>query len=221
MPDTPERRPTDVAPPASKTGDGAARQAHSDNEHSLSDQVSMTGEQIKQQASNWTEEAKHRGKQMLHEQKSSAAEQISGVARALKQSAEQCKQEEGQQASGRVLEQAASGLEQLSDMLRNRDIDSMMQQASSLMRRQPALFVGGAIAAGFVLSRFLKSSSEHSDSQYSAAPGSHDSEAYRARNVAQGGAPADRYVTSAHVDPDEVDISDRSTDSSMPGGRDY
>lgn len=182
----------------------------------MSEQASQAGEQIKQQASNWAEDAKSRGKQMLHERKSSAAEQMSGVARALRQSAEQCQQEEGQQGAGRVLEQAASGLEQLSDMLRKRDIDSMIEQAGTLMRRQPALFVGGAIAAGFVLSRFLKSSSEHTEG-YS----EHYDEAYEAQEAGYGGTSSARFVTDAHVDPGEVGAANRSTDSSLPGGRDY
>lgn len=215
MPDTPERRPTDVAPPATQAGGptqpGARdRSASSD---SMAEQASQTGEQIKQQASHWAEDARSRGKQMLHEQKSNAAEQISGVARALRQSADQCKQEASQQTAGRVLEQAASGLEQFSDMLRHRDIDSMMEQAGSLMRRQPALFVGGAIAAGFVLSRFFKSSSEHHQEHYD--------EAYEGQESGDEGPSSTRFVTSAHADPDEVAAASRSTDSSMPGGRDY
>jgi hypothetical protein len=215
MPDTPERRPTDVAPPATRQG-GSTMQSGSgqtNSGQSASEQVSQAGEQIKQQASNWAQDAKNRGRQMLDERKGSAAEQISGIARALKQSAETCRQDESQQTAGRLLDQAASGLEQVSDMLRSRDIDSMMQQATTLMRRQPAMFVGGAIAAGFLLSRFLKSSSEHTEHS------EHYDEAYEARQSSYGGGP--QYVTSAHVDPGEVAASNRTTDSTLPGGRDY
>jgi len=172
--------------------------------------VRATGEQLRQQASGWAEDAKSRGRQMLQERKGDVAEQISSISHALRQTADRCKTEEGQETAGRVLEQAASGLEQVSDMLRNRDIDGMMQQAGSLMRRQPALAIGGAVAVGFLLSRFFKSSSGRPEGYQE-----HYDEAYEAD------ASGARDGTSAHVDPDELSTGDRSTDSSMPGGRDY
>lgn len=37
----------------------------------------------------------------------------------------------------------------------------LARDAGQLARRQPAAFLGGAVAAGFILSRFMKASSEH------------------------------------------------------------
>jgi hypothetical protein len=40
----------------------------------------------------------------------------------------------------------------------NRSVNELAKAASDLVRQQPVLFFGGAVAAGFALSRFLKSS---------------------------------------------------------------
>jgi hypothetical protein len=118
------------------------------------------GEAIRQEAGSWADEAKHQGRRMFNEQKGRVAEQITGIAQALRQSSEQSQQQDDQQMAGRVLRQAATGLDQLSELLRKGDADALLQRTSRLMREQPALFMGGAVAAGFVLSRFLKSSSD-------------------------------------------------------------
>ena len=53
---------------------------------------------------------------------------------------------------------AADQLEQFSARLRERDLTELMDDAKRFARRQPALFVGIAFAAGVIAARFLKSS---------------------------------------------------------------
>ena len=57
---------------------------------------------------------------------------------------------------------AAQKVEDLSESLRDRSIRDLVNDASDLARRQPLWFFGGAIVAGFALSRFLKSSARAS-----------------------------------------------------------
>jgi len=59
----------------------------------------------------------------------------------------------------RVAEQAADGLEQLSGTLRSKDVDGLIHDVESFARSQPAVFLGMAVAAGFLAIRFLKSTS--------------------------------------------------------------
>lgn len=236
MPDTPERRPSDVAPPASRATEpsinassGTASQSSaggesgSDTARQAKETANRAKEKVRQQAQGWAEDAKNRGRQMLDRQKGTAADQLTGIARALHQSADQCMSSEDQRQAGRVIEQAASGLDRLADTLRSRDVDAMIDQATSLMRRQPALFVGGTVVAGFMLSRFLKSSSERSEDY----PG-RDDEAYvgRERGVAPEpyGTTTDEdtsYVTSAHVNPGEVGNRSSQPPVMPTGRRDY
>lgn len=152
MPEIPEQGTGNAEPPFGRNQTGV---------NASSADESGVGDTLRQEASSWADEAKHQGKRMLNEQKGQVAEQIAGVAKALHQSAEQYQQQDGQQVAGRVLRQAAGGLDQLSDLLRNGDADAVLERTSRLMREQPALFMGGAVAVGFMLSRFLKSSTDH------------------------------------------------------------
>ena len=63
----------------------------------------------------------------------------------------------------------AQQIEKTADDLRNRNVEDLFESFDRYAREQPALVFGGALMAGFVLSRFLKSS---------AAPGSVQSAGY-------------------------------------------
>lgn len=241
MADTPERRPSDVAPSAqanrpaitsedvdrtqaSSATAGASTRAKTDEARDKASHVAdqareqatrmadQAREQARAQANRFAEEAKQRGRGMLEEQKGNAVNQLSGFASVLRETASKCAEREDQRTAARALEQAAGGLERFADGLRSRDVDSLMDQATRLARQQPAMFIGGTIAAGFLLSRFLKSSAErphghsyddeafagHQGSTGTATPGS-----YMNDSGAKAGE-GRSYVTSAHVNPGEV-----------------
>lgn len=248
MPDTPQRRPTDVAPSASTPADPTISAAEAQRAQSSTAGVtgsSMDKERMKRQASHWADQAKQRGRSMLDQQKGGAADQIAKLADVLHQTADQCSKNEDQRSIGRILDQAASGLERAADAIRSKDIDSLMNQATDLMRRQPALFIGGSVLAGFALSRFLKSSSQHGYSDTGSYGrgdrhrGDYDTsatgiygEAYEETQGAEdmrrtrsdqelGGSGQSSFVTSAHVNPGEVSGSGRpgGVPPVMPTGR--
>jgi hypothetical protein len=62
--------------------------------------------------------------------------------------------------AGRYAGKAAEGLERLSDDLRGADFDQLVARTENYARRNPAVFLGGAVAAGFLFARFIKSSRE-------------------------------------------------------------
>jgi hypothetical protein len=53
---------------------------------------------------------------------------------------------------------AAVRLEDAAKTLRQRNVDDLVGEISRFARAQPVLFFGGAMLAGFALTRFLKSS---------------------------------------------------------------
>lgn len=161
-----------LAMPVGRQGD--------DGVESVSASMEGAGETLEQEAGSWADEARYQGRLLLNEQKEQMAEQISGVAQALRQSVEHYQQQNEQQAAGRVLEQTATGLDQLSDLLRSGDVDLLLRRTGNLMRQQPALFMGGAVAAGFVLSRFLKSSTEHGHGLHQTYPDAPDTASQKA-----------------------------------------
>lgn len=55
---------------------------------------------------------------------------------------------------GNLIAAAAARLDSASDALRGRDLGRLVQDVNSFARRQPALFIGGALLAGIALGRF-------------------------------------------------------------------
>ncbi|MCC6347817.1 MAG: YHS domain-containing protein [Nitrospirales bacterium] len=95
---------------------------------------------------------------MVTERKGTAAEGLGSVAEALRTVSRQL-QGKNQAAVARYADSAAERADLASRYLRESDADRLIRDAEGLVRRQPGLFLGGALAAGFILARFLKSSS--------------------------------------------------------------
>lgn len=110
----------------------------------------------KGQARELVDAAKQRTKRLAVEQKDVAAEQLASVARGLKQAADGMRPDN--ELAGRWAERAAESIEGFSARLRESDLDDMVAQGEEFARRNPALFIGLAATAGFLLGRFAKSS---------------------------------------------------------------
>jgi hypothetical protein len=124
------------------------------------------------------------------EQKRAGADRLSGMAQAVHQAADQLDPELPPQARTYIHE-AADGIDRMSAAIRDRSVGDLMETAGDFARRQPAAFFGGAVLAGFVLSRFLKSSSgsDASDHRTPRAPDNgqrHTGDTFYAANATGG-----------------------------------
>lgn len=118
-------------------------------------------EQAKQKVTEGVDQAKRQAKSTLDEQKSRTAEQLGGIAGALRQTGEQL-QEQDNAMVAQYAQGAADQIERFSNYLQTADVSELWRETQNLARRQPELFVAGALAGGFLLARFLKSSSAQS-----------------------------------------------------------
>jgi ElaB/YqjD/DUF883 family membrane-anchored ribosome-binding protein len=107
--------------------------------------------------------ARSAAESLLQEQKSQVAERVSGVAEALRSAGESLDRSQNR-VIARYVEQAAEQVEDLSRTLRNRRWNELLADTEDLARRQPTLFVLGAVATGFVLGRLLWTSTHWNDS---------------------------------------------------------
>lgn len=113
-------------------------------------------ETAKAQAGAVWSDTKQQASTALEEQKRSAAGGIGELAKALRKAASEM--DGGQTAAVAGLTQnAADALERLSGALRTRDLNSMVRDLEGFARSQPAVFLGAAVATGFLAMRFLKS----------------------------------------------------------------
>jgi polyhydroxyalkanoate synthesis regulator phasin len=118
-----------------------------------------------EEAAHFQEELLKKGESLLSEQKGAVAEVLNGIANALDKSAPNF-EEEGQPNTARYTRQAAENIHRFARDLRERDMESLRRQVTDLARRQPGLIAGGAVALGFLASRFFKSSAEHTEQEY-------------------------------------------------------
>jgi hypothetical protein len=137
----------------------------------------LTGGKSSEAASKIAEVAKDAAKSTYDAVSAQASELASNVAGELETSAEEQKRRGAetmrafagavQHAAGeldlaspvvaRQFRTAAQKVEELSEGLRDRSVRDLVGDVSEFARRQPLWFFGGAIIAGFALSRFLKS----------------------------------------------------------------
>jgi hypothetical protein len=106
-----------------------------------------------------TQQAKQQATSQLESQKGRAVDTLVTVAQALRQTGQHL-QEQEQSAVGGYVEQAAERVERLTNHLRARDVPELIAETQDFARRQPGLFITGAIALGFLGARFLRTSGE-------------------------------------------------------------
>ena len=93
----------------------------------------------------------------LSSQKDRSIDAIDSVAGAVRSSTQRLREEHHDTLASYV-ENAANQIEGWSRRLRDKDIDELLTDVQRFARRQPAVFIGSAFAAGLVAARFFKSS---------------------------------------------------------------
>ena len=89
--------------------------------------------------------------------KGRVAERVSSVAHAFRKTGEQLREEDQGDIAG-YTDRVAEQVERVSGYLEGKGLRDVMDDVSAFARRQPGLFVGGALVAGLVAARFLRSS---------------------------------------------------------------
>jgi len=95
-------------------------------------------------------------------QKDRAASTLDTLAQTLRDASSSLSEQQPQLAG--IGDQAAERVEGISTYVREHDMSEMIGEAESFARRQPAVFLGAAFAAGFVAARFLKATRPESTS---------------------------------------------------------
>jgi len=121
-------------------------------------------EQARQYAGDLTSRVKESSRSMFDERKETAVGQVDNVANVIRSTASQL-QGQGQDQVAHYVEMLADQLQNLSGRLREKDLDTLIDDVQSLARRSPTTFFIGAVATGFLLARFIKSSSEQRQQQ--------------------------------------------------------
>jgi hypothetical protein len=127
----------------------------------LGEDISSSADKAKSNIAEAAESAKAEARRIAHRQKDAGADRLGEVAGAVHGAARSLETGMPQMAS--YIHGAAVRLEGAAKTLRHQSVDDLIDGVSSFARNQPAVFFGGAVLAGFALTRFLKSSSQSAD----------------------------------------------------------
>ncbi|KRR27593.1 hypothetical protein [Bradyrhizobium retamae] len=94
--------------------------------------------------------------QVAERKKQTGANQVEEMAKAVHGAAEELGQQLPKAAE--FVHAAASRLEEGAGALRQRNVEDMIRTFNDFWRKEPLAVFGGAVLAGFAISRFLKSS---------------------------------------------------------------
>ena len=104
-----------------------------------------------ERGSSLAEAVSERAASVVDSQKESLAGRLDDIAKAVHRSGEQL--EGHQDWVANLVERGADELGAFADAMRTNDLQALFGNLQGLARRQPALFVGASLAAGFALAR--------------------------------------------------------------------
>lgn len=159
-------------------GLGASLRTPRGDDHSDGENFSEIKDTLARSATDLTTDLRREGQRLMkdatesatslaNEKKSVAADYLRAVAEAAEASCDVL-EERGYAGSSRFLTQAVIGLGEFTDSLATRDPSDLLSDAIAYARRNPALFLGAALFAGFGLARLARAttteeSEEHDD----------------------------------------------------------
>ena len=125
------------------------------NMESIKDDISTLAQTAKTKLADAAQPAKEKAIELAAKEKDAGAGQIKTVAKAVHGAASQLESDMPQIAG--YIHDAGQRLEQVADDLRQGKVEDLMTQFGDYARNQPAMVFGGAVLAGFALTRFVKS----------------------------------------------------------------
>lgn len=138
-------------------GDNRQQGSTQDSSAQGSDKARQNREQAQQKAKETADQAREEALRRADAQKGFVADYISNFSEAVRSMAMQFKDQD-QVSLADYTYRLADKTDTLAGHLRDENSESLLKQAQDFSRREPALFIGGMVAGGFLLSRFLKSS---------------------------------------------------------------
>jgi hypothetical protein len=125
--------------------------------HAAKDEAARLGEDLRGAAAQGAESLKQQAGAQVQQQRFNAAEHIDAVAAALRAGVEAL-ESDGHRDMASWWRTAADGAGRFADRVRDKPLHEAWRDAEDFVREEPTLGFGGAMIAGFMLARFLKSS---------------------------------------------------------------
>lgn len=150
--------------PQSTTDPGRKGQRHEES-GSLRSQAETITQDVSEEAEDLARDIAETGREAAESYMHIAARRLAGLARAVDAAASELREQHQEEFADRAHE-IASGLDRFSTQLDRNDFDSVMTDAKEWARDNPTAFLGGSVAVGLAVSRFLSASSERHRGEY-------------------------------------------------------
>ncbi|MBW3671915.1 MAG: hypothetical protein KY432_09640, partial [Acidobacteria bacterium] len=137
---------------------GTTRSSELGSEGDGKERARQTAEDARDKAKEMASKARDNARSKGEQQKARATDEIEMLATALHDAGSQLDRQD--MATGRFIHAAADRLQNFSERLDSRDVDGLVREGRQWARRNPAAFLGSAVAVGFLASRFLKATPE-------------------------------------------------------------
>jgi ABC-type transporter Mla subunit MlaD len=124
----------------------------------VAEDIASLSEKAKSNIAEAAETAKAHARRIADQQKDAGADTLHEVAGAVHGAARTL--EAGMPQVASYVHGTAAQLEDVAKTLRHQSVDDLIEGIGSFARAQPVIFFGGAMLAGFALTRFLKSSGQ-------------------------------------------------------------
>jgi len=100
---------------------------------------------------------RERAAAQLNTQKDRATDGVGNVVQAVRNATRELR-DQHHETMAEYIDRTVEQVERFSSRLKNKDVTELVQDAQTLARRQPAIFIGSAFALGLLGARFFKSS---------------------------------------------------------------
>jgi hypothetical protein len=163
-PSTPYPSATSQTTPPAASGSSASSERN--GAESLKTEAQRAGNVVAEVTTSLADDLKTAAQEKFHEAaaeaghqaekaKDSVADEVSNVATSLRHAAQELR---GGSPQERTLGMIADGLADASETMRNRDLGDLLDDVRGLARRNPMIFIGGAVLLGFAAARYGKAS---------------------------------------------------------------
>lgn len=110
---------------------------------------------VRETTSNIATEAATAARNAANEGKDRASEALTSISKAVEGAANLVEEQVGP-AYGKYARQAANQVAGIAESLQSKDIDDLIDDTRTFVRKQPMIAIGAAVAIGFVLTRLVK-----------------------------------------------------------------
>jgi hypothetical protein len=158
----------------SQANDGETRQSGTSNSGGTAGGGETTADKFKSQFASFKSQASDKARDYAGQGVTRATDALDEAARFLEDTARSVEEKMGPQY-GRYGFSAAESVSGFADQLRGKDMDELVEDVRSFVRKSPAVAIGAAVGLGFVLARLAKAgvgyeANESSQRGQSAAP---------------------------------------------------